>query len=103
MGLGAFTLFPNQEHIERSGFDLFNALKDSPSDLHFPFITGCVTYRFDNTVHKTPFTVQVTRKPSEGIENNSPDLLAINTGLGPIPANLISLRSMNWPSGIQPD
>ncbi len=114
VGFGPFTLTPNQEHVESAGMDLFSkdaVTKSLAAGPHansiaiFPHIMGCVRYKstFDSSIHKTPFNVQITRKPSKSVKDNSPELLAIRTDIGPIPANLISLRSMNWHSGIQPD
>jgi len=107
MGLGPYVLFPDQEHVENSGIDLFSkeaVAQESFQGALFPFILGCITYRstFDNTVHRTPYASQITRRGIPEAKDNSPDLNAIMIDKMPIPASMISLRSENS-QGIQPD
>jgi len=113
-GFGPYVLFPDQEHIENTGMGIFDnegvqksldeapRIRDSPSVFLFPYITGCITYQstFENAIHRTPFTVQITRRGIPEAKDNSPELNAIRIDKGPIPASMISLRSE---SGIQPD
>lgn len=107
MGLGPYVLFPDQVHVENSGIDLFSqkaVAQKSFNGAIFPYITGCITYRstFDDTIHRTPFAIQITRRGVPDAKDNSPELNAAMIDRMPIPANMISLRSES-PQGMQPD
>jgi hypothetical protein len=75
---GGYTLFPQQDWIEHTGFEFGKGsvdmlLKRTKVPEGFsnvflaPFIVGCVTYRttFDALVHQTPFALMVGTKGSE--------------------------------------
>ena len=104
-GTGPLVLFPQQDHLEMIVVDVFSkaaiekSLEQAPQieGLKWvtisPYIYGCVIYRaFDNTIHKTPFSVEIGRKPPIDAKNNTSEFWAIKTDEGAIPANLITLR-----------
>lgn len=107
MGLGPYVLFPDQEHVENSWMLLFSkeaVAQKSFQGAIFPYIMGCITYRstFEDTIHRTPFAIQITRRGIPEAKDNSPELNAIMIDKMPIPANMISLRSESS-QGMQPD
>lgn len=126
-GSGPFVLFPSQEYLDSTAFDVFSkaavgkslkegkafvekSFKKGPNEKDFqwvniyPYITGCVTYRhtFDNSIHRTPFTVQILRRPTIETQDNIHELLPIRTDIGPIAGSLISFKGFQS-RGIKPD
>jgi hypothetical protein len=107
MGFGPFILFPDQEHVENSGIRMFHKeaiAQDNFQGALFPYVLGCITYKstFDDTIHRTPYAVQITRRGNPEAKDNSPELNAIMIDKMPIPANMISLRRESS-QGTQPD
>jgi hypothetical protein len=101
--VGGHDLFPAQKNETYSGFGLSKSEiekslevyrqtlgNDAPFTFINPFIMGCVTYRstFDDTVHRTPFRVQLVREDPKIIGN----FLSLNTSIGTIPMKSIFVK-----------
>lgn len=105
--IGGHDLFPTQKYETPSAFDISKSEMEQSFEVYLqvlrktlgkdalftainPFIVGCVTYRstFDNTIHRTPYSVMLVWIDPKIIGN----FLGLDTRTGTFPIKSIFVR-----------